>query len=378
MNAGSWTRGMQPDYTISIWPAGYSREDAERHELMAHIHFDAKYRVEAVRELLGDQGDDAVLEGASERTGAAKYADLLKMHAYRDAIRRTAGAYVLYPGRPGDSSMYRGYHEVLPGLGAFAVRPGAAGEADGIDAVATFLDDVVSHLANRTTARERVTYHLAEAYAGYDGPVSYGRIELPEHCGEYGKEFRALPPAEEMVLVAWYRNDAQLELARDGSGFFYVRLGRRHGALLVHPNLARVRRIILHTDGGAVAPGMLLLREPGFRVYTRRQLRIELQKHAKGRGVAAWQASAGPGEVEALYALFRTSADPAWGLQEWGGEALLDALERFESDIRNRPVENVGRASANPRILPLQDALRAMAHKGDEQSPRGLIPNSPP
>jgi Domain of unknown function (DUF2357)/PD-(D/E)XK nuclease superfamily len=34
--AGSWSRGVQPDYTISIWPAEYSREDAERNELMAH------------------------------------------------------------------------------------------------------------------------------------------------------------------------------------------------------------------------------------------------------------------------------------------------------------------------------------------------------
>ena len=33
------------------------------------------------------------------RRGGALRADLLKMHAYRDAIRReTAGAYVLYPG----------------------------------------------------------------------------------------------------------------------------------------------------------------------------------------------------------------------------------------------------------------------------------------
>ena len=41
-----------------------------------------------------------------KRQTAAKYADLLKMHAYRDAIRRTAGAYVLYPGEPGDGQRY--------------------------------------------------------------------------------------------------------------------------------------------------------------------------------------------------------------------------------------------------------------------------------
>ncbi len=46
----------------------------------------------------------------------------LKMHAYRDAIRRTAGAYVLYPGDDQPKTK-KGFHEIIPGLGAFAIRP---------------------------------------------------------------------------------------------------------------------------------------------------------------------------------------------------------------------------------------------------------------
>jgi MrcB-like, N-terminal domain/PD-(D/E)XK nuclease superfamily len=169
---------------------------------------------------------------------AAKYADLLKMHAYRDAIRRTAGAYVLYPGSPGSDQKFEGFHEILPGLGAFAIRPNKEGNAEGIETLGRFLDDIVEHLANRTTARERLSYHMAEAYAAREPPVGYGALELPE-TDLYGKEFRALPTAEDMVLIAWYENDAQLDLARDVEGFIYVRLGRRRGALHVQPNLAR-------------------------------------------------------------------------------------------------------------------------------------------
>ncbi|MFM8444876.1 MAG: DUF2357 domain-containing protein [Methylococcus sp.] len=360
--AGSWSRGVQPDYTISIWPAEYSRDDAERNALMAHIHFDAKYRVETVRELLGNTEDDAVFEiGTDPTTGersAAKYSDLLKMHAYRDAVRRTAGAYVLYPGQPGDDVRYYGFHEVLPGLGAFAIRPGAEGEAEGIEAVAKFLDDVIDHLANRTTARERVSYHLAEAYAVRDEPVSYGALALPE-SDLFGAEYRALPPAEEMVLVAWYNNDAQLALARDENGFVYVRLGRRQGALHVHPNLAGVRRIIMRTHGGDVASGLLRLRESGFRVFTRSQLRMELKQHAKGQGVAAWAALAGSDDEEQIYGLFKTAADPAFEVLTWRGDTMLDEIERFESGARNKPVANVGRTSPYPRILPLRDVLKA-------------------
>lgn len=42
--AGSWTRRMRPDFTLSFWPAGYDLEEAESQELAVHIHFDAKYR----------------------------------------------------------------------------------------------------------------------------------------------------------------------------------------------------------------------------------------------------------------------------------------------------------------------------------------------
>jgi hypothetical protein len=224
--------------------------------------------------------------------------------------------------------------------------------------VAEFLDRVIEHLANRTTARERVTYHVAESYTVRESPVPYGSLHLPE-SDLYGREYRALPPAEAMVLVAWYENEAQLELAADEAGFVYVRLGRRPGALHVHPDLAAVRHIVLRTHGEVVASGLLSLREVGFRVFTRSQLRAELAQRARGRGVAAWEASAGADDEEYIYALFRTTMDPESAGQKWRGDELMAQIERFESDRRHKPVENVGRTSPYPRILPLREVLKA-------------------
>ena len=217
------------------------------------------------------------------------------------------------------------------------------------------------HLANRTTARERGSYHLAESYVLKEEPVPYGSLHLPE-SDVFGKEFRALPPAEEMVLVAWYENTAQLELAQAGDGFTYVRLGRRAGALHVLPNLAGVRRVVMRTEDGVVAPGFLKLREVGFRVFTRTQLRAELQAHVKGKGVAAWEASAAKDDeddLENIYALFRTTMEPTSAGQTWRGDELMAQIERFESDLKNKPVENLGRTSSYARIVPLRDMLKA-------------------
>ena len=69
----------------------------------------------------------------------------------------------------------------------------------------------------------------------------------------------------------------------------------------------------MRTHGGDVAQGFLNLREAGFRVFTRSQLRAELRQHAKGKGVAAWEASAGKDDEEHIYALFRTTIESSFG-----------------------------------------------------------------
>ena len=67
--------------------------------------------------------------------------DVSKMHAYRDAIRKSAGAYVLFPGTYEDK--FEEFDEILPGVGAFPLRPAAA-ETEGDQRVLTkFLSSVI-------------------------------------------------------------------------------------------------------------------------------------------------------------------------------------------------------------------------------------------
>ena len=270
---GSWTRRLHPDYTLTFWPEGLTDAEADRRELLVHVHFDAKYRIENIEALFGSDGTD---DADEEAEGNYKRQDLLKMHAYRDAIKRSQGAYVLYPGRSNMAVIFKGFHEILPGLGAFGVVPDQNGIAQGLEPLEHFLDAVLSHLSNRTTAQERASYHVSEAYRLKEGAVPYGSLKLSE-TDTYGPEYRALPPAELMVLVAWYFKEVQRQFAASDDGLAYVSLGGRGGGPHVHPNLARVRNVVLRTDGGVVAPGLLLLREPGFRVYTRSQLRTRVE-----------------------------------------------------------------------------------------------------
>lgn len=348
--AGSWTRGVQPDYTISIWPADFTREEAEANAAMVHIHFDAKYRVDFAQTLFGEDSNTDVIhdraESLRETPTAAKYADLLKMHAYRDAVRRTAGAYVLYPGNAGDGKLfeeYAGFHEVLPGLGAFAIRPRADGAAEGMDDLRRFLDDVIEHVANRTTARERVSYHVAESYTLREEPVAYGSLVLDER-DSFGSKDRALPPAEHHVVVAWYETQAQLAWTKR-TGLANVRLGDRPGTWHIPPEFSSARHLLLRTHRGEVAPGLFRLRSPGYRVFTASDLLD-----------SGYPGTAG-GEI---YAVFEIEADPGYAELTWNGDDLMRVLEEYEARAKHKPPTPLGRTSAYPRVLSLRELLKAV------------------
>lgn len=141
---GSYSRHFRPDYTIAIFPNKYyaSSDNGERKALEAgdisYIHFDAKYRISDITSIFSNQKtsiDEIVQELEEEKveevTNTYKNADLLKMHTYNDAIRRTIGSYVLYPGESNlsdeNESIFSLYDEILPGVGAFAIKPSISG-----------------------------------------------------------------------------------------------------------------------------------------------------------------------------------------------------------------------------------------------------------
>jgi hypothetical protein len=199
---GSWTEAMRPDYSVKIAPAQGELEYGDA----VWVHFDAKYRVDHLFELFGKENEAELpgeLESDTEETGglpgAAKRVDLLKMHSYRDAIRRSAGAYVLYPGS--ELREMRAFHEILPGLGAFALRPRATGDPEGTDALRTFLEDILMHTASQVSQHERGRFWEQRIYA------------TKPHGKKHVQSVRFLrePPADTEVLIGYVKSKAHLE-----------------------------------------------------------------------------------------------------------------------------------------------------------------------
>jgi hypothetical protein len=337
---GSWTRHLHPDYTLTFWPEDLSEAEAERQELLVHVHFDAKYRVKDIEGLFGAEGAD---DADDEVEGNYKRQDLLKMHAYRDAIKRSQGAYVLYPGRANAAVKLKGFHEILPGLGAFGVAPDENGAAQGLESLEKFLDEVLAHLGNRTTAQERVSYHVAESYTLKEEPVQYGSLVLAE-LDEMSDTTRALPPSEHHVVVAWYNTPEQLGWTLE-KGIANVRLGDRPGTWHIPPEMASARHVLLRTHGGKVADGLFRLTKPGYKVFTTNDL------------IKDGYPGAADGEI---YAVFEVEPDVTYVGRKWDEPEVTKQIKAFESRRSYRQVNTLHRRSPDPRVLSLQELLRAM------------------
>jgi predicted component of viral defense system (DUF524 family) len=194
LREGSWSGNMRPDYSLKISPADDEKATFEP----VFLHFDAKYRINHLQELFdsdNEKGPDETEVGIEQvYASEPKRDDLLKMHAYKDAIKRSAGAYVIYPGS--EKKEYRQYHELLPGLGAFALKPTEEGFAKGKYAIRRFIEDVFEHTATQISQHERSRFWVNESY----------KIYSDLKCNLPAAPFLQLPPADTLVLLGYVKS----------------------------------------------------------------------------------------------------------------------------------------------------------------------------
>ncbi len=318
--AGSWTTGMRPDFTLSIWPAGVSQAQAETEELIVHIHFDAKYKVESVAGLFGEE--EAAPTVAKSQPGPQRD-DLLKMHSYKDAIRRTAGAYVLYPGEAGKVYRRKGFHELIPGLGAFAIHPSKTD--NGCDELKHFLTDVVAHFQNRASQREKVAFRSFDIYNNRS--LEEMRELLPE---AFGKN-RDLIPDDTFVLVGYYKNDLHLNWIAKHN-LYNFRTGARSGSLSLGVAEVNARYLLLHGPGQTVSGMLFKLNNRAPKLFSKQDL---LQKGY-------------PGPSRELYLVYST--DPE----------VEPEFEGMRWDVTKLPGYRANRASGLPFSVSLTELMKVL------------------
>jgi len=267
----SWTLELRPDYSLIIRPAIDSGDHVH-----VMLHFDAKYRVQFIQQLFGnhESQDEDVAGSESIVRGEATQSDLLKMHAYRDAIRRTSGAYVLYPGGDAevDKQPMREYHELLPGLGAFVLRPTEDGGVLGDKQLREFISQVVDHAALRFTQHERGRYWHEHVYGE----------QTSDSLPVLHKE-AAGPPPSSSVLLGFVKNAthwAWIERTRS----YNLRSMGRVGAVEPESALLQSQLVLLYCPEANCVRLARLLADP--ELVSRKEL--VASRYPSPRGDAYW------------------------------------------------------------------------------------------
>jgi predicted component of viral defense system (DUF524 family) len=148
----SYSLPFKPDYSLLI----------DINQDIRFIHFDAKYRSEVEvldfynkigsqklseeeKEVINEKEDQKATKRDAEEEKSHKYknGDIYKMHTYKDAILRTEGAYVLYPGSR-DGIFKVNNNEPIPSVGAFPLNPGENGKEE--NDLGEFIKAVISNL----------------------------------------------------------------------------------------------------------------------------------------------------------------------------------------------------------------------------------------
>lgn len=265
--AGSWTTSMRPDYTLSIWPKELKESKAEIEEQIVHIHFDAKYKVSHFKvktnnkeQVIDKEEEFQALNEIKkqERAGVFKNADLLKMHAYKDAIRRTGGAYILYPGST--NKEFKGFHELIPGLGAFSMNPN--NEKEDVTNLMKFIEKVIDNLVNRASQRENIaskTYEITK-----NGKTTSLNESIPEYIN--GKK---LIPDETYVLVGYCKTSLHLEWYQE-NGLYNFRMNDNTGSLILDEKTVKAKYLLLRFKGKANK--IFKIKSRGPKVFSKQKL----------------------------------------------------------------------------------------------------------
>lgn len=263
---GSWTTTLRPDYTLSFWPEEFSEKEAEKNELIVHIHFDAKYKVTQFTIHTEINSIEFEEEELNERKGFYKNADLLKMHAYKDAIRRTGGAYILYPGTKNEE--LRGFHEIIPGLGAFAINP--SDEAIGLKNLSDFIDKVIRHLLDRASQRDNLSSKIYSIHKENKKDSDTLNEQMPEYVN--GKR---LIPDETFVLVGFSKEAKRLKWYEE-NGKYNFRMDDNKGSLVLESDVVNSKYLLIRESGNPTANKIYRIISKGPRVFSKEKL-TELQ-----------------------------------------------------------------------------------------------------
>ena len=253
---GSYSSDFRPDYTLAVFPlcyAGNFNGEVQACEFgdVSYIHFDAKYRINDLSQFCEDRGAfSGDEENSFSKNKSYKRDDLLKMHTYNDAIRRTIGSFVLYPGNSHgkDTKIFNLYDEILPGVGAIAVKPSTQKQSRSslIECITEFIENFQLSCSRRNRLKyysEIVLNEPASPNISFEEFQSIGNKQE-----KLGFDFVAFAFVSNIQNNRYYQFLSQNSLICKGKQIFYFYRAIKNGVVFTHhKDLSRAKKMFFYS-----------------------------------------------------------------------------------------------------------------------------------
>ena len=184
------------------------------------------------------------------------------MHSYKDAIRRSGGAYVLYPGT--EKNEVRGFHEIIPGLGAFSINP--TGQNNDISELSKFIDSVIENLIDRASQRENVNQRSYQIHKIEKKDNNFLHEPIPEYLN--GEK---LLPNETFVLVGYATTNERFKWYEENNKYIF-RMDEELGSLELNSEVVNAKYLLLRRSGEPKASDLYEIKSTGPKVYSAKHL----------------------------------------------------------------------------------------------------------
>jgi hypothetical protein len=171
------------------------------------------------------------------------------------------GAYVLYPGE-GKDEPFRGFHELIPGLGAFVIKPNK-GDNDK-EHLKTFIRKVVSNFIDRTSQREHTAIKVYNIHKEKKDDNNVLNEPMPEYLDSSKTE--KLIPNETYVIVGYCKNNSNIDWYKK-VGKYNFRMDDDKGSLSLENNVVNAKYLLLRESGKETANKMFKIKSKGPKVF---------------------------------------------------------------------------------------------------------------
>ncbi|MEY2703374.1 MAG: hypothetical protein RLY43_2013, partial [Bacteroidota bacterium] len=134
---------------------------------------------------------------------------------------------------------YLGFHEIIPGVGAFALRPN--NETDASSKISAFIDEVIKNLEDVLSQREQMALSSKHIYSS--PPALIVDHKLGDLCRSLA--INDENPSDINVLVGYYKSTKHLEWIEKNL-VYNIRYGGKH---IVNAQMLSSRFLVLYGGG---------------------------------------------------------------------------------------------------------------------------------